>query len=467
MNYDMLLIHPSAATSSPQFIVMPMGLVSVMNELHDYTVEAVNVGLEMCLNRNFEVTQFLKQHQFDMVGIDLHWHEHAYTALEIASLCKALNPDCFVMLGGFTASYFAEEILQFCDDVDVVVSGEAEEAVPLLLQHEEFSRIPNLVYRENGRIKKTSVNPLASLDDLDFSTIKRLHHWEEYLKCSIHAHMRRRFWYDFWLCTGRGCEYNCSYCGGASSAQEKICGRKGITFRSVDAVIKDLTSLQDLGVHIVCPSHDISLAGEKYWRELFALMKKEGIYMGMYLEVWQLPQRAFIKALSEACDPRFTTIAMTLLSGSESVRRKNGKYFSNQDYYTLTKFVEDVKMNHAPYFATGLPFETPETFKETLAMSEKLLSEYNPCTIFCTPLRLDPGSPMYENPEAYQVIKRYQAFTDYYDKCKKRSENVPYDPTGYCTEFLDGKTIMGTQSLWETEMKKLISGGSEDLLHFV
>jgi radical SAM superfamily enzyme YgiQ (UPF0313 family) len=465
----MLFIHPSAVPSSPHFMVMPMGVMSVMNELDCYQVEAINVGLELWLNKDFDLKTFLSQRDFDAVGIDLHWHEHAYSSLETARVCKEVNPDCRVILGGFTASYFAEEILAFCSDVDIVVSGEAEETVPYLLEGKELPSIPNVAYREDNHIRKTLVTPPSSLDDYDFSTITALHHWEEYLKCSIHTYSKTRFWYDFWLCTGRGCVYNCSYCGGAHSAQKHICGRNEMTFRSVDAVIRDLAYLQDLGVHVVCPSHDISLAGKKYWESLFTAMKKEEIYMGMYLEVWQLPDKDFVTALAAVCDPRFTTLAITLLSGSEPVREKNGKHFSNQQYYSLIHHVEENKMNHAPYFATGLPFETLKTFQKTVCMTEKLLSDFHPCAIFCTPLRLDPGSPMYEHPDQYGIVKHYHSFADYYERCKLRAENLPYDAVGYHTEVLDWKTITEMQNQWETIMRKnpIISGSSMDALHFL
>lgn len=452
-HYDVLLIHPSAQSSSPQFIIMPVGMISLMNELKEYSTKAVNVGLELCLDKTFDLETFLRDIDFDVVGIDLHWHEHTFTALEIAQMCKKINPNCLTILGGLTASYFAQDILHEHAYVDVVVSGEAEETVPHLLKNTEFSSIPNLVYRDNG-IKKTPVKPPSSLDGFDFSDITRLHHWEEYLKCSIHAYTKTRFWYDFWLCTGRGCIYECSYCGGARSAQKNICGREGMTFRSVDAVITDLIQLQDMGVHVVCPSHDIFLAGTHYWEELFDAMKREQIYMGMYLEVWQLPNKDFIKALGRACDPRFTTVAVTLLSGSETVRMKNGKYFSNSDYFACIKSIEEQGMNHVPYFASGLPFETGETFKKTLAMTEKLLTECNPSYIFCTPLRLDPGSPMYEHPDEYGVVTHYRSFKDYYNRCRKRAKHLPFDYIGYHTKVLPGKQMMSLQHEWDTLIRE-------------
>ncbi|MBU6998827.1 MAG: cobalamin B12-binding domain-containing protein [Theionarchaea archaeon] len=469
MHYDMLFIHPSAHPDSPQFIVMPMGVVSLMNELEGYDVEAINVGLELCLDRNFDIEEALTQCEYDCVGIDLHWHEHSFTALQVAEICKKVHPGCKVILGGLTASYFAQEIMHSFEHVDYVVRGEGEQALPLLLRGDEAELIPNLVYRDNGTVKETPVSPVECLDSLDFSTISGIRHWEDYLKSSIHGHMRRRFWYDFWLCTGRGCSYDCSYCGGAHHSQNRLCARHGMTFRSVDAVMKDLVHLQDLGVHVVCPSHDISLAGPQYWGDLFRCMKEAGISMGMYLEVWQLPDTAFLEALADICNPRFTTIVMTPLSGNESIRELNGKHFANEDFYDRVKYTEDVGMNHAPYFATGLPFETRKTFKETLTMTEVLITDFNPSAIFCTPLRLDPGSPMFENPDHYKIVKHFHTFRDYYERCMKRAQNLPHDFIGYHTENLDGRTIMEMQNEWEALLREnpVMAGTSMDTLHFV
>ena len=466
-HYDMLFIHPSAQMSAPQFIVMPMGLLSIINELKDFDVKAVNVGLELSLNKNFDLKTFLESIEFDRVGIDLHWHEHAYSALEIARLCKEVNPHCLVVVGGLTASYFAEEILNFCSSIDVVVKGEAEEVVLHLLKEKDMAEIPNIVYRNNG-IKRTMMTPPHSLDGFNFSRLVNLDHFEEYLKCSIHAHSRTRFWYDFWLLIGRGCIYDCSYCGGGKSAQNKIFRRDTLTFRSVDHVIDDLKYLQDLGVHIVCPSHDLMLAGKKYWSTLFESMKNEGIYMGMYLEVFQLADKLFIEELASVCDARFTTVVITVLSGSEEVRMKNGKYFSNHDYFECIEYLEKCHINHIPYFATGLPFETRETFQETMVMTEKILSNYNPSYLFCTPLRLDPGSPMYEHPEEYGVIKHYKTFADYYDRCKKRAENLPYDYMGYHTELMSQEMVMDMQNQWDMMIKENSKAvQSMEALHFL
>lgn len=465
-HYDVVFLHPSALSSAPRFIIMPTGMIPLVNELEEYDVKAVNVGLELSLKKEFSLRKFLTPIEFSMAAIDLHWYEHTYSALETAELCKKLNPDCSVVLGGMTASYFAEDILNFTDSVDIIVAGEAEETMLLLLEGEDFSSIPNLCYRDDG-IKKTPKKPVSSLDGLDFSTIAHLDHWEEYLKCSLHTREQHRFWYDFWLCTGRGCAYDCSYCGGGKTAHEKAFGRKEPVFRSVEGLVQDLIYLQDLGVHVVHLSHDISVAGEKYWKKLFSSMKKEGIFLGLYLNAWQLPDKEFVKALAAVCDSRFTTIAVTLLSGCESVRRKNGKEISTRDYLRFVTNMETYNLNHIPSFATGLPFETEETFSQTLTLTEKLLSEVCPRSMNCMQLLLDPGSPMYEHPEEYRIVRHYKNFKDYYNRSRKRAKHFPFDFKGYHTEFLQGKKIMHQHHTWEALVKAYSLTTAGHTLHFL
>lgn len=463
-HYDVLLIHPSARMSSPEFVLMPVGMIALMNELRNYNVQAVNVGLELGLNPYFDLEKYVKTIDFEVVGIDLHWHPHTYAALKIAELCKSIHPDCCIVMGGMTASYFAEEILQFSPHVDVVVRGEAEEIMPALVESRDFSSIPNLVYKDTT-IKKTPSAPPPCLDTFDFSTIKNLLHWEEYLGCTASKPLKAPFWYSFWLCTGRGCIYNCSYCGGAKSAQKHILGRDTLTFRSVDNIVQDLLYLQQLGVHVVKFTQDIVLGGKKYWEPLFKSMKKEGISMGLYLEVWQIPNKEFIEAMASVWDTHFSTVVITLLSGSETVRRKNGKVFSTNDYFKCIQQLETHSINHVPYFATGLPFETVKTFESTLTLTKTLLSECNPYTLFCTSLALDPGSPMYEHPHQYAIVKHLHTFTDYYNRSERKAKNLPYDITGYHTAFLTGEQIITLQKKWETLYRDLAA--APDNIHFL
>ena len=239
----------------------------------------------------------------------------------------------------------------------------------------------------------------------------------------------------------------------------------------MERVVEDLLYLQEQGVHVVNFSHDVQLAGKSYWKELFSAMKREGVSLGLYLEAFQLVDREFIGTLASACDLRFSTVVVTLLSGSEKTRNKNGKNFSNHEYYRCAEHLEAQRINHIPYFATGLPFETQETFKQTLDMTENLLTSQNLQLLFCTPLRLDPGSPMYERPDQFQVIPHFRSFSDYYDHCRRRDRGLPFDYSGYHTNYLSADDILKMQTEWEARVEKVMSSAAQlpeqGLLHFL
>ncbi|HVY60002.1 MAG TPA: cobalamin-dependent protein, partial [Planctomycetota bacterium] len=51
-------------------------------------------------------------------GISLHWAVHAPGALDLVALLRRIHPDAAIVLGGLTASYFAEEALELAPDLD-------------------------------------------------------------------------------------------------------------------------------------------------------------------------------------------------------------------------------------------------------------------------------------------------------------------------------------------------------------
>ena len=57
-----------------------------------------------------------------MFGIDLHWLPHAHGSLAIAEIVKRLHPDSKVLFGGFSSSYYHEELINY-PQVDLVLAG--------------------------------------------------------------------------------------------------------------------------------------------------------------------------------------------------------------------------------------------------------------------------------------------------------------------------------------------------------
>ena len=59
-------------------------------------------------------------------GIDLHWLPHAHGALAVAEMVKRHHPDTPVIFGGFSSTYFHEELIRY-PFVDFVVRGDSAE----------------------------------------------------------------------------------------------------------------------------------------------------------------------------------------------------------------------------------------------------------------------------------------------------------------------------------------------------
>ncbi|MBV7338950.1 radical SAM protein [Chloroflexi bacterium TSY] len=132
------------------------------------------------------------------------------------------------------------------------------------------------------------------------------------------------------------------------------------------------------------------------------------------------PPRIFLVEFARTADLEHTEVAISPLSGNEKVRKKNGKFYSNQKFLAMLQTLKQYEIPIFIYFSLNLPGETPQTFKETLYLADEIGKTYphhllrmlNPCHT------LDPVSPMSRQPGAYKMDVHYTTFRDYYTYCK-------------------------------------------------
>jgi hypothetical protein len=226
-----------------------------------------------------------------------------------------------------------------------------------------------------------------------------------------------------WLAIGRGCVYNCPYCGGCKSAHKTLAGRSGYVQRSPGRVVEEIGRLQVRGFHQVSLSLDLATFKPAWWQAFFGLMREQGVRIGLYHEFFQLPSPEFLHAFAGVADLEHTEVAISPLSGDEQVRHRNGKFYSNE---RLLRALEAFKRYEIPifiYFSLNLPGETPRTFQRTLELAgrighlypSRLLRMLNTCHT------LDPVSPMSRKPKASGIQVHYRTFQDYYTYCRGTS----------------------------------------------
>ncbi|HNT74706.1 MAG TPA: radical SAM protein [Anaerolineae bacterium] len=438
--------------------LMPLGLPALVNLLRQNGIEVrgLNYPMEKKLAPAFDLRRWLKaqRSRARLILIDMHWYEHTYGAISVAQVCKEVLPEAWTVLGGLTASGFARDILVDFAAVDFVIRGDAEMPLLKLAQRLladpqrsdailDFGDIPNLSYRQDGGVVETPQTycaAAADLDRLNFADIDFLEHHEEYF---IHEYIvtdlqvarqtvDKSAFRGRWLCTARGCKFECSYCGGCQSAHKMLAGRDGIVPRSPEKVVEELGRLAENQVIQASMSYDIAELGEAYWRKLFSLLRKSGVRIGLYNEFFQLPPAGLIKDFARSVDMTHSCLALSPLSGNERVRRLNGKRYTNRELLDLLDALNLHNVSIFVYFSLNLPGENETTLEETIALARQI------CDVYPTSLlkilnschTVDPLSPMQQHPEKYDITVSMTTFRDFYNYCRETQLAAPEARTG-------------------------------------
>jgi len=445
---DILYIHPAKQEvearydkyrSCPPYPFIPVGIVGLVNLLRaeGYDVQGLNLPVELVLRPTFNLRQWLHTRRTPpkLVMIDLHWYEHSFGALEVARSVKETLADVKIVIGGLTTSYYGEEILADFPYVDYAIRGDAEEPLRQLAAQvvgngsPQLDHIPNLIRQPSGHSKPAQnlgfyFADSAMLDSLDFVSLDWLAHPRAYAAFQysgaglVTLHKPKLL--SHWLTVGRGCVFDCIYCGGGKESHSELAGRNGYVMRAPDAVVADVARLAAQGCQQVNLSLDIATFPAKWWRAFFQQLRNENIRIGIYNEFFQLPSHDFLDEFGASADLSHTEVAISPLSGNEDVRKRNGKFYTNDRFLRMLETLKKYEVPIFIYFSLNLPGETPQTFKETLYLADRigkiyphhLLRMLNPCHT------LDPMSPMSRHPHNFDMDVHYRTFQDYYTYCK-------------------------------------------------
>ena len=432
--------------SDVPFWLIPVGVIGMLNLLSNEGIDVcgINEPLERLLDARFNLAHWLHRLQrVRMVLVDLHWYEHCYGAIEVCRLCREVLPGVPIIVGGLTATRFADEILKDFPCIDIIIQGDGEEplrqlACALCLEQRELhdvdlAKIPNLAYRKSNQVVMNSIDYCATsdqIDHMDWVSVGNLLHSREYRglqyvgEREAYAPAEGPPHLGHWLTVGRGCRFDCSYCGGGSQSHRALAGREGLVFRSVASIAHDLERLSSEGVHQVALTLDLSLMGKAYWSRLFAEISRRRVEIGIYNEVFLLPKPDFVRAFAEAANLAHSELALSVLS-QENVRRRNGKNFRDTQLFRALTLLKQHRVPISVYFSLNLPGETLECFPETLELAAQIGRVYPSelLRMLGQPNTIDPESPMSRHPEEYDLELSFRSFSHYYSYCRRTANS--------------------------------------------
>ena len=407
--------------STPVFEMYPLGFVSMVGylEQNGYKARIINLAVKMLKDKNFDVEKFIKKLDAKAFGFDLHWLAHAAGSLDLAEIVKKHHPDTPILLGGLSASYFHEEIIEHFPQIDYILRGDTTEKPLLdLMNHisagKEPVQVENLTWRAQDGRKR--VNPMTfvptDIDDLwiDYGQMMKqvLRHLDLNSSLPYESFMDYPFTA---VLTLKGCAYNCITCGGSCYAFKNSFHRDKPVHKSAKKLVEEITIINEYFKAPIFLIGDLRQGGRKWSEEVLAGIKEADVDNTVTYELFDMVPDDWMKKLAGSADN--WTLEISPESHDDNIRKIMGKPYTTAQMEdtmrnALSKGVEKLDI----YYMVGLSGQTPESVLDSVAYMKHLYNKMGnneKIFSFITPMApfLDPGSMIYENPRKYGYTKLY------------------------------------------------------------
>ena len=370
--------YPAGSFLHPPFPSLGLGYLAAVLEKNNYEVSVID-----CQTTSFTYEDFrneLGKRKPDVVGITSTILTYK-SALKIAEIAKEVNPKCVTVVGGPHVSFWDEEALKDCPQLDVVVRKEGEYTMLDLVQRIEVGRdYSDVVGTTCRKGSKILVNPdRPFIDNLDELPFPARHFWP--IEC-----LQKYGTMIFDVVSSRGCVHFCNFC-----IEVREHGRK-YRVRSPKNVVDELEFLhKTYGARYFAFLDDAFTVDKRRAAEICDEINKRKLKIKWACEtrVDMVNKELLAKMKEAGC----ADIWFGIESGSRKVLEAVKKGITPEQTIQAFKWAKEVGMKPNPNVILGTPGETKETAWETIRFVEKLIPDYMACYTVATPY---PGTPMYD-----------------------------------------------------------------------
>ena len=405
---DILFVHTGRILPDGQQKVplVAIGLFRLAKYLehNGFTARIYNLASSAQGTGYKELSAIIERRRVGVIGISLQWYHQCSSALEFARQIREDYPDIKIIMGGVTASVFAEEIERKYPFIDKVIRGNAE--------------IELISYLGEAGVAVGAKKIVAS----KYTQIDMLLNGKKELLVDAGLRLIESPIPTFIYNPAQGCKGKCLYCGGGSNFHRKMSGTAWECQDTVQDASSILTSAISGGAQafylIVYPEL------ESFYTKLFRILRGLLGKTKVYLECFYLPSHQFMTAMNNALGEGLSFILSPDVA-SEKLRRKTRTYYyNNESLHGLLGISTKQKNGVVLYFTTGIPNETREDFKDTLkwmmSLSKKYFVRFSGGAI-----PIEPFSPIFINPDQYGVKLRVRSFSDFID-ASRGAERIGY-----------------------------------------
>ena len=326
-----------------EWLLIPMGTFGLCDYLHQHGIKAkiFNAALYDKSEYLQRLRKIIENYKPDYIGLILHWKELFENHILLSTTIKELFPDISIISGGMTAGFLNKELLSRFESIDFVIKGDPEEPLRLLMTQKDRSKIPNLAYRTRKAIKINDCKYVAdskTLNAISYAKLQYLIDKERYINKIDTA--------GFPIFIGRGCVFDCFFCGGSKKAFRVHSNRKNIVYRSINSVINDLKRLLKYTDSIyLCYDWDI-----QYIYDLFtAILSERQLVKKFRLNYggWHLVDSKLIELYVKAFKVSANTKSIIEISPETSIERDRkiirdkALFFSNKQMFQAVNEISE------------------------------------------------------------------------------------------------------------------------------
>ena len=350
-----LLINPFYPVSecpSP-----PLGVAFLAAALERADIETRVLDLVVSPYGKGRLREVIEDFSPDIIGSTSVTMSYDFAADLIRDV-KSVDSGIKTVMGGPHVTFCARETMDQVPELDYIVLGEGEEAIVQLVRAIEagrgFDRIMGLAYRDNGSVEITGVRP-PGLDVNDLAVPARhLIPLGRYRALNLAISMT----------TSRGCPFNCIFCVG-----RKMVGAK-VRYRDPIKVVDELEYLGSLNFPQVNIADDLFTANKKHCFGVCDEILRRGLNIKWtsFARVDTVAPEVLVKMKEAGC----TAVSFGVETGNPEIMKTIKKGITLEQVEKAVQMCADAELLPHASFILGLPGETPETIRETVAFGEKL-----------------------------------------------------------------------------------------------
>lgn len=222
-----------------RIVTPPLGIGYLLKALR--SVEKVSVNFIDCQLENIQEAELVNRlKKLDPLLIGFQVYSIDYVAFtKIVHLLKKELPNSKIVAGGPHVTALSEHTLNSNPELDFIIRGEGEIALPMLvkrlLNYQGLSDVPNLAYRENGKCILSQRSEWIDVNEYgtpDWESLKP-QHYPAIQHGTFHKSTK-----VVPILTSRGCPYPCTFCAGS------LMTGKQIRRRNIKEVVDEIEMLQ-------------------------------------------------------------------------------------------------------------------------------------------------------------------------------------------------------------------------------